>query len=88
MSKYAGLLNSITEAFGPTANGREYALDLDEGGPDVDVYFHGAATQWPRQLAEKPNHPVNKFFETADDRVHAVAVAAAGAVLPESGLRL
>jgi len=86
MSKYAVLLNSSTEDVGPTANGLEYALDLNEGGHDVDVYFHGAATQWPGQLAEKPNHPVNKFSETADDRVHAVAVAAAGAVLPEPGL--
>lgn len=68
MSEYAVLLNSSTEDVWPTANGLEYALDLDEDGHEVDVYFDGAATQRPRQLAEKPNHPINNFFDEADDR--------------------
>lgn len=68
MSKYAVLLNASTDDVGPAANGLEYALDLDEGGHDVDVYFDGAATQWPGELVEKPNHPINDFFEAADDR--------------------
>jgi len=68
VSEYAVLLNLSTEDVWPTANGLEYALDLDEGGHEVDVYFDGAATQRPRQLAEKPNHPINNFFDEADDR--------------------
>jgi hypothetical protein len=68
VSEYAVLLNSSTEDVWPTANGLEYALDLDEGGHEVDVYFDGAPTQRPRQLAEKPNHPINNFFDEADDR--------------------
>lgn len=68
MSKYAVLLNASTDDVGPTANGLEYAIDLDEGGHDVDVYFDGVATQWPGRLVEKPEHPINKFFEEADDR--------------------
>lgn len=68
MSKYAVLLNASTDDVGPTANGLEYALDLDEGGHDVDVFFDGVATQWPGELVDKPNHPINDFFEEADDR--------------------
>lgn len=68
MNKYAVLLNASTDDVGPTANGLEYAIDLDDGGHDVDVYFDGVATQWPGQLVEKPNHPINAFFDEADDR--------------------
>lgn len=68
MSKYAILLNASTDDVGPTANGLEYALDLDQAGHDVNVYFDGVATQWPGELVEKPNHPINKFFNEADDR--------------------
>jgi hypothetical protein len=68
VSEYAVLLNLSTEDVWPTANSLEYALDLDEGGHEVDVDFDGAATQRPRQLAEKPNHPINNFFDEADDR--------------------
>jgi len=68
VSKYAVLLNASTDDVGPTANGLEYALDLDEGGHDVAVFFDGVATQWPGHLVEKPNHPTNNFFQKADDR--------------------
>lgn len=68
MSKYVVLLNASTEDLGPTANGLQYAHDLDEGGHQVEVYFDSGATQWPGQLAEQPNQPINHFFEEADDR--------------------
>lgn len=68
MGKYAVLLNASTDDVGPTANALEYAIDLDEGGHNVDVFFDGVATQWPGRLVERPNHPINDFFETADER--------------------
>lgn len=68
MSKYAILLNTSTDDVGPTANGFEYAIDLDRGGHDVDLFFDGVATRWPGQLVEKPDHPINKFFEEAEER--------------------
>lgn len=68
MSKYAVLLNASTDDIGPTANGLEYAIDLDGAGHEVDVFFDGVATQWPGELVEKPNHPINNFFEEADER--------------------
>ena len=68
MSKYAVLLNASTDDVGPTANGLEYALDLDQAGHEVDVFLDGIATQWPGKLQEKSNHPINNFFDKADER--------------------
>lgn len=68
MGKYAVLLNASTDDIGPAANGLEYALDLDEAGHEVDVFLDGAATQWPGQFIEQPDHPVNTYFEAADER--------------------
>lgn len=67
MSKYALMLNASTDDVGPAANGLEYALDLDEAGHEVDVFFDGEATQWPGTLEEKPDHPVNEYFEQANE---------------------
>lgn len=68
MGSYAIMLNADTESIGPTANALEYAIDLDENGHEVDLYFDGVATQWPGTLSEKPEHPVNEYFEEADER--------------------
>lgn len=68
MSKYALLLNASPNDVGPAVNGLEYALDLDDAGHEVDVFFDGVATQWPGTLAEKPEHPVNEYFSDADER--------------------
>lgn len=68
MNKYALLLNASTDDVGPAANGLEYAIDLDDAGHDVEVFFDGEATQWPGTLEAKPDHPVNEYFEEIDDR--------------------
>lgn len=68
MTRYALMLNASTDDVGPTANGLEYALDLDGAGHEVEVFFDGEATRWPGTLEEKPNHPVNEYFEEADER--------------------
>lgn len=68
MSKYALLLNASTDDVGPAANGLEYALDLDDAGHEVEVFFDGEATQWPGTLEETPDHPVNNYYEEVDDR--------------------
>jgi len=68
MGKYAIMLNASTDDVGPMANGLEYALDLDETGHEVAVYLDGVATQWPGQLAEMPDHPVNDYFDEATER--------------------
>lgn len=65
--QYAVLVNASTDDVGPAANGLEYALDLDEGGNDVEIYLDGAATKWPDQLESKPDHPVAEYFEQAED---------------------
>ena len=66
--KFAVLVNGDTDHVGPTANGLEYALDLDESDYQVEVYFDGAATQWPATLNEKPDHPVNEYYEEAREK--------------------
>lgn len=68
MARYAIMLNGSTDDIGPTANGLQYALDLDESGHDVAVYFDGVATRWPGTLAAKADHPVNKYFQEAESR--------------------
>jgi predicted peroxiredoxin len=67
-NQYAVLLNASTDDVGPAANGLEYALDLDEGGNDVEVYLDGAATKWADKLEAKPEHPVAENFEEAEER--------------------
>ncbi|MCL7418708.1 MAG: hypothetical protein M8354_12840, partial [Halalkalicoccus sp.] len=62
MNKYAIMLNASPDDVGPTANGLEYALDLDGAGHNVEVFLDGVATQWPGTLSEKPDHPVNEYF--------------------------
>ena len=66
--RYAVLLNASTDDVGPAANGLEYALDLDEGGNDVEVYLDGAATKWADRIEAKPDHPVAEHFEAAEER--------------------
>lgn len=68
MAKYAVLVNSGIDDVGPTANALEYALDLDEGGHEADVYFDGESTQWIGELADNPDHPVNDYFTQARER--------------------
>lgn len=67
-NRYAVLLNASTDDVGPAANGLEYALDLDQGGNDVEVYLDGAATKWADRLEAKPDHPVAEHFEEAEER--------------------
>lgn len=66
--QYAILLNAGTDDVGPTANGLEYALDLDEGGYDVELYLDGVATRWAGHLEAHPDHPVGEYFEQAEER--------------------
>lgn len=66
--KYAVLVNASTDDVGPAANGLEYAVDLDNAGKDVEVYLDGAATKWPDEIEEKPDHPVTEHFEEAEER--------------------
>lgn len=65
--KYAFLVNSGTDEIGPTANGIEYALDLNEAGNDVALYLDGSATQWVGELRDNPDHPVNEYYEAAQE---------------------
>lgn len=65
--KFAVLINADPDHTGPTANGLEYALDLDESGYQVEIYFDGSATQWPATLDDNPDHPVNKYYEQATE---------------------
>lgn len=66
--QYAVLVNASTDDVGPTANGLEYAIDLDDGGHDVAVFLDGAATQWAGHLESKPDHPVGEHVEEAEER--------------------
>jgi len=66
--KFAVLINADPDHTGPTANEIEYALDLDGSGYQVDVYFDGAATQWPSTLEENPDNPVNKYYQEVREK--------------------
>lgn len=68
MANYAVILNASTDDVGPTANGLEYAIDLDDAGHEVSVYLDGVATNWPGLLVEKPDHPINEFYGEAEER--------------------
>lgn len=68
MSKYALMLNASPDDVGPAANGLEYAIDLDDAGNEVEVFFDGEATQWPGALEAKPDHPVNEYFQEVTNR--------------------
>ena len=68
MAKYAIMLNADTDSVGPAANGLEYALDLDDAGHKVEVFFDGSATQWIALLDEAGNHPVKKYYEQVRER--------------------
>jgi hypothetical protein len=61
-------VNASTDDVGPAANGLEYAIDLDDGGHDVEVFLDGAATRWAGRLESKPDHPVGEHFEEAEER--------------------
>lgn len=65
MGTYTIMLNGDTDQIGPTANGLEYALDLDGHGHDVEVYFDGVGTRWLGELTANPEHPVNEYYEQA-----------------------
>jgi hypothetical protein len=95
MDRFAVLLNTSTDEVGQTANGLEYALDLDESGKEVEVFFDGSATQWPGELAANPEHPVNGAFQEARERglLAGACSACAGAFeteaeLEEAGIEL
>ncbi len=61
--KYAVLLNADTDEIGQMANGLQYAIDLDDTGFHVEVYFDGAATAWPDELKENPENPVKEYYD-------------------------
>lgn len=61
-------MNASTDDVGPTANGLEYALDLDDAGYDVEVFLDGAATKWADKLEARPDHPVGEHFEEVEAR--------------------
>ncbi len=66
--RYAILVNTSTEDVGPTVNGLEYGLDLDDGGFEVEVFLDGSATKWADELESNRDHPVGSPFELAEER--------------------
>lgn len=68
MGKYAVMLNADTDSVGPATNGLKYAIELDEAGHQVRVFFDGSATEWIALLTEEGDHPVRKFYEQARER--------------------
>lgn len=81
MDRYAVLLNTSTDEIGQTVNGLEYALDLDESGNEVEVFFDGSATEWPGEVADRPDHPVGEALAEVQERalVGGACSACAGA---------
>jgi len=68
MARYAILLNAGPTAVGPPVNALQYALQLDEHGHDVGVFFDGAATKWPEKLASMADHPLREYYDEARAR--------------------
>ena len=67
VEKYAVLLNADTDQVGSAANALEYAIDLDESGYEVEVYFDGSATKWIPELEENADNPVRPYYEEVNE---------------------
>ncbi|TKX87721.1 hypothetical protein EXE43_01830 [Halorubrum sp. SS5] len=65
MGKYAVLLSAGPDRTGSALNGVEYALRLADDGHDVRVFFDGAATRWPGELAMRADHPLRDGLDRA-----------------------
>ena len=61
--KYAILLNAGPENTPAAGNAFSYALELDDGGFEVQLFLDGAATKWPAEFAENPDRPYNADWE-------------------------
>ncbi len=67
MSRHAFLLLSPPETPGKIANPLEYAVQLDDAGHEVIVWFDGDATFWFEGLEDRPA-PALDAYESARDR--------------------
>lgn len=62
------MINTAPGDEGPTSNNLEYAIDLDEGGHEVEVYFDGEGTQWIPELENDPETSVVDYYEQAREQ--------------------
>lgn len=46
----------------------EYALDLDDSGHHVEVFFDDAATAWVPEFESDPSNPVHKYYADAREQ--------------------
>lgn len=66
--EYAVLLTRGTDDVGAVVNALRYTVELTEHGHDAQLFFDGAATQWPGVLLGKHGHPGREQFVRARDR--------------------
>ncbi|MFB6235680.1 MAG: hypothetical protein ABEH81_07045 [Halopenitus sp.] len=66
--KFAVLVNADTDEPSQLANGLQYAVDLDDSGFHVEVYFDGAATDWIPVFRENPEHAIKSYYDEVYER--------------------
>lgn len=64
------------ESLGRVFNALAAAHDFNARGEDVQIYFQGAGTRWPVELA-KPEHPVHGLFAEVKHLVAGVSCGCA-----------
>lgn len=55
--KYALVLNAGPDETAKAGNAFNYALELDDGGYDVQVFLDGQAAKWPAEFAGDEDRP-------------------------------
>ena len=68
MRKFAFMINTAPDDPAPTSNNLEYAIELDEAGHDVTVFFDGQATQWIPELENDNDNVVYDYYQEARER--------------------
>lgn len=74
--KFAVLVNADTDEPNQLANGLQYAVDLDDSGFHVEVYFDGAATDWIPVFRENSDHTIKPYYDEVYELTSSLASAA------------
>lgn len=66
--QYAVVLNAGPDETAKAGNAFNYALELDDGGYEVQVFLDGQAAKWPAEYAENEDGPFSHDWEKLQER--------------------
>lgn len=66
--KYAVVLNAGPDETARAGNAFNYALELDDGGYDVQVFLDGEAAKWPDEFAGEEQRPFKRDWKRVRER--------------------